>query len=652
MKHIGAVAVGVLLLMGCAGAEFPAAVLADEAEPAGETAVASDSLYVEKVEDLADSFILGADVSTLLAEEASGVVYRNFSGEEQDMLRTLAENGINYVRVRVWVDPFDRNGSGYGGGNCTAETAGKIGARAAGYGMRLLVDFHYSDFWADPSKQQAPKAWQGLGIGDKAERVRAYTFESLKAIRDAGADIGMVQIGNETTTGICGETSVPNMCAIYRAGADAVRAFDPDILVAVHFTNPEAGNFSEFGDMLADSGADYDVFATSYYPYWHGTLENLKGQLSSVAVKYGKKVMVVETQWAYTAADGDGSGNTVGEESEFEGPYPFTVQGQSREIRDVAAAVASLEGGIGVFYWEAGWIPVPGTSRDDRLPIWEACGSGWASSYAGEYDPYDAGIYYGGSACDNQALFDFDGKPLESLKTFGLLKTGNRVTPAADALESVEMDITVGKDLILPEKVTAVFSDGSREEIEVTWDAEEASEIDTSRAGRYTVRGTGSGLPALCRINVSEANYIRNPGFEDLDRSMWHITPIAPGDQADFQEKAADAYSGRVSLHFWNGNAVEWKCEQTVDGLPQGSWRVRVRGQGGDVGEDADIHLFVIADGRTFTAGMTFCGWAEWQEAFLEHIPCAGGQITVGVSVRCRGGGWGTFDDFELVPEE
>ena len=652
MKRIGAMAMGVLLFMGCAGAEVPAAALAEESQPGEETAVISDSLYVEKVEGLADGFILGTDVSTLLAQEASGVVYRNFDGEEQDMLRTLAENGVNYVRIRVWVDPFDRDGHGYGGGSCTAETAGKIGARAAGYGMKLLVDFHYSDFWADPSKQQEPKAWRGLGIDEKAERVRAYTSGSLEAIRAAGADIGMVQIGNETTTGICGETSVPNMCAIYRAGAEAVRAFDPDILVAVHFTNPEAGNFSELGDMLAGNGVDYDVFATSYYPYWHGTLENLKTQLSSVAVKHGKKVMVAETQWAYTAADGDGSANTVGEESEHGGPYPFTVQGQSREIRDVAAAVASLEGGIGVFYWEAGWIPVPGTCREDRLPVWEACGSGWASSYAAEYDPYDAGIYYGGSACDNQALFDFEGKPLESLKTFGLLKTGNRITPAADALESASADIQVGKVLVLPEKVTAVLTDGSRTETDVVWDAEDAAGIDTSRPGRYTVRGTGSGLPALCYVSVSEANYLRNPGFEDPDRSMWRITPVAPGEQADFQEKAADAFSGQVSLHFWNGTAVEWKCEQTVDGLPQGNWRVSVRGQGGDVGDDADIHLFVTADGRTYTAGMTFSGWADWKEALLEHIPCGGGQITVGVSVRCRGGGWGTFDDFELILEE
>ena len=156
------------------------------------------------------------------------------------------------------------------------------------------MDFHYSDFWADPAKQQAPKAWANLDENGKADKVRAYTAESLQLIRDAGADIAMVQIGNETTKGICGETSVPKMCAIYRAGCEAVRAFDPNVLIAVHFTNPEAGNYAKLAYMLSSNQVDYDVFASSYYPYWHGTLENLHEQLKTVAEKYGKKVMVAD----------------------------------------------------------------------------------------------------------------------------------------------------------------------------------------------------------------------------------------------------------------------------------------------------------------------------------------------------------------------
>ena len=660
MKRIGAILLATLLLAGCGGGKAPGTeepvieagpTMEPTAEPTAPAAT-SDSLYVQPVEDLPDGFILGADVSTLLAEEQSGVVYKGFDGQPRDMLQTLAENGVNCVRVRVWVDPFDKDGNGYGGGNCTAKTAAEIGARAAKYGMKLLVDFHYSDFWADPGKQQSPKAWTGLSVEEKAEKIKAHTAESLQLIRDAGADVGMVQIGNETTKGICGETSAPKMCALYQAGAEAVRSFDPNVLIAVHFTNPEAGNYSKLAYMLGSNGVDYDVFASSYYPYWHGTLDNLREQLSAVAEKYHKKVMVAETQWAYTARDGDDSPNTIGEELKYDKPYPFTVQGQSREIRDVVAAVASIDGGMGVFYWEAGWIPVPGASRADRSPLWEQYGSGWASSYAAEYDPNDAGKYYGGSACDNQALFDFEGTPLESLKTFALLRTGNQVTPVADALDSAVVTVRVGERFALPESVPAIFSDGSRAETAVTWDEGEAARVSTDRVAQFVVHGSGDGKPALCYVNVVEANYLENYSFEDEDRSVWVITPLAAEPQADFQVKATDAYSGEVALHFWNGTAVEWKCEQTVTDLPEGNWRVSVRGQGGDTGADADIHLYVISDGQTYTAPMTFTGWVDWHEAVIEHIPCASGEITVGVYVRCQGGGWGTFDDFLLNPEK
>ena len=641
MKRMIAVALALALLLGGVRG-----VTAMEMEQ-----VTSDTLYVQQVEGMGEDFILGADVSSLLAEEASGVVYRDFDGRPQDMLKVLADNGINYVRVRVWVDPFDKDGHGYGGGNCTAATAAEIGVRAAKYGLKLLVDFHYSDFWADPSKQMVPKAWAGLNVQAKAERIKAYTAESLQLIRDAGADVGMVQIGNETNNGICGESDFDDMAVLYQAGAQAVRDFDPEILIVIHYSEPSLGH-ADVAEDLIQSGVDYDVFATSYYPFWHGTLEDLWESLAAVSERTGKRVMVAETQWIYTDADGDGSGNSAGPGSGYESIYPFTVQGQSREIRDVAATVASVDKGIGVFYWEAGWIPVPGEDWVERSAKWERFGSGWAASYAGEYDPNDAGRYYGGSACDNMALFDFAGNPLESLKTFALLRTGNYVPLVADALDAVSVTLGVGESVALPDTVPVVFTDGSQDQREVVWNDDEIQAVSTKTPGKFVVHGRAEGLEALCYVDVAENNYLINGSFEEEDRSMWTITAIASGDQADFQVKSADAYSGEVSLHFWNGAAVEWRCEQTVTDLPDGAWRVSVKGQGGDVGNDADIHLYVISDGQTYTAPMTLRGWADWQEAVLEHIPCASGTLTVGVYVRCQGGGWGTFDDFLLNPEK
>ena len=183
-----------LVLTGCAAA--PAA------EEGGATAVeekvTSDSLYVTKVEGMPEDFILGMDASCVPALERSGVKYYDFDGTQKDVFEILRANGINYIRVRIWNDPYDGSGNGYGGGNCDLDNAIAIGRRATANGMKLLVDFHYSDFWADPAKQMAPKAWAGRDYETKRQALYEYTRDSLKALVEAGVDVGMVQIGNET----------------------------------------------------------------------------------------------------------------------------------------------------------------------------------------------------------------------------------------------------------------------------------------------------------------------------------------------------------------------------------------------------------------------------------------------------------------------
>ena len=342
------------------------------------------TILVPKVENLPENFIMGADVSSLLAQEASGVIYYNFDGEEQDLLKTLSEAGVNYIRVRVWNDPFDAEGNGYGGGNCTLDTAIDIGKRAAEYDMKLLVDFHYSDFWADPAKQQAPKAWEAMTVDEKEQAIYDYTVESIQKIQDAGVTIGMVQIGNETTKGFCGEITVPKQYTLMASAAKAVRDTNSEILIAVHYTNPESENYKTIAATLEVHGVDYDVFASSYYPFWHGTLDNLAAVLSNIAKTYGKKVMVAETSYAFTAEDTDFSGNTIGDGSGIVKDYPFTLQGQANLVHDVIDTVVNKTvNGIGVFYWEGTWISVGTESYEKNSALWEQYGSGWATSYAG-----------------------------------------------------------------------------------------------------------------------------------------------------------------------------------------------------------------------------------------------------------------------------
>ena len=395
------------------------------------TAVASDTLFVEQVANLPEDFIFGMDASCVPALERSGVKYYDHDGQEKDVYRILAENGINYIRVRIWNDPFDEAGNGYGGGNCDIENALAIGRRATENGMKLLVNFHYSDFWADPAKQMVPKAWRGLELEQKCDALYDYTSSALQKLTDEGIQIGMVQVGNETNGSLCGEKDWASICRLLSAGARAVRESCPGALVAVHFANPEIpGSYEAYARELSDHQVDYDVFASSYYPFWHGSQENLAQLLSKIALTYDKKVMVAETSYAYTPEDSDFSHNTIGAGGEVQG-YPFTQQGQADLVRDVIDTVANkTENGIGVFYWEGTWISAGGSSWAENSALWEKYGSGWASSYAAQYDPDDAGKWYGGCAVDNQAFFDPKGHALESLKVFSLVRHGN--APAAE----------------------------------------------------------------------------------------------------------------------------------------------------------------------------------------------------------------------------
>ena len=392
-----------------------------EAEPEGKEV--EMETWKTAIDGLAEDFIFGMDVSSLLVEEKSGVKYYDFEGNEQDALKTFADSGINYIRLRVWNDPYDENGNGYGGGNNDLPTAIELGKRATGYGMKVLVDFHYSDFWADPQKQIVPKAWKGMSLSEKSSALYDYTKDSLGQLFDAGVDVGMVQIGNEINYGLTGESNIDNIIELLKAGSKAVREVSKergtDIGIVVHYTDigKKEGVFSLI-EKLVNGGLDFDMMGLSYYPYWHGDLNNMSSVIKYIDEKFGKKAFIAETSYCYTTEDGDGFANRVSK-SDLVKEYPATPEGQASFMHDLYQNVNSA-GGLGVFYWEGAWIPV-GPASADNSPIWEKYGSGWASSFASDYDK-DAAEYYGGCSWDNQAFFDFGGHPLESMKVFKYMK--------------------------------------------------------------------------------------------------------------------------------------------------------------------------------------------------------------------------------------
>ncbi len=652
MKRICALLLAAALLMGllsgCGKSYAP------------KTALES-TLLVEPVENLPEDFILGMDVSSLIAEEDSGVTYQDESGQSKDLLQILAEHGITHIRVRVWNHPFDADGNGYGGGNNDIARACEIGKRAAKFGLGLIVDFHYSDFWADPGKQMVPLEWKDLSLEEKTQALEDYTVQSLKQLKSAGAKVAMVQVGNETNGALCGETDWDAIAGLMQAGARAVRQVFPEALVAVHFANPENGEaYDAYARELKNREVDYDVFASSYYPYWHGTLSNLKTVLSRIALTYDKKTMVMETSYAYTGLDTDFNGNTIGDGSEVTKPYPYTVQGQANSVRDVIDTVTQTRGGIGVCYWEGAWISVGGASREENQAKWEQFGSGWASSYAAAYDPQDAGQWYGGSAVDNQAFFDEKGNVLESLKVFNLVRYGSQADKAVDDVEDVSLQGVLGEPLTLPETVQAVYNDNSRAQVAVQWQADQG-QLDgysAGEAGSYEISGTAEGLPVTCYLEMLGRNYLENDSFETGGTEPWVLTDLGGADQLYVERKAADSRSGEWHVHFWSAreNSVEFTLEQSPETLAPGTYRFAISIMGGDCG-DTEIYAYAEVDGqRVATAPMEVTSYGSWDTGEIPGIALAEGQkLTVGLYVKCAGSGagaWGKIDDAVLNLED
>lgn len=638
------------------------------------------AITVERVDGLPDDFAMGVDISSVVAELASGVTYQDFEGNTIDdvdgFCRLLADSGVTHVRVRIWNDPYDADGNGYGGGNNDVAAAVEIAQGCAQVGLAVLLDFHGSDFWADPAKQQAPKEWADLDAAGKADALGDFLTQALTQIGETGADIAMVQVGNETTGGFIGETDPETMCQLFSAGAAAVRAYDPDIQVAIHVTNPERETMTTWAATLEEYAVDYDVLATSYYPSWHGTLENLADQLTQVRESYGKDVLVAETSYPYTMADTDGHGNTVQEGSNTdmmcETQYPFSPQGQASFLRDLIHTVCQA-GGLGVYYWEPAWITVGDTTGltgadyeaqvAANQTLWEEHGSGWASSYAAEYDPDDAGAWYGGSAVDNQALFGPDGAPLDSLMVWRYVHTGAVSDQVAvEGVAALEETIDAGGSYTLPDAVTVTYTGGAVEE-PVTWTQADVDGIDPATAGTYVVNGMvtlsrevtagdyagQSELPVTYTLTVRAGNLAgADWSFENGDGNLSGL--VEKTDLGDVSITEEDPADGTHALHWYlveggSAQVAYLGADRAGIALPAGTYTFQCSAQG-FAGDTVTLSVLDHATGTVLAAGEAAAmgGWAIWQTPTVTFTLEADAVVDLGIALEVQPGGWGTVD--------
>lgn len=598
------------------------------------------SFYVNPIPGLRSDFIKGADVSMLSQiEQCGGKFYDN--GVEKDLLQILKDHGVNWIRLRIWNNPVDSSGNPLGGGNNDEKRTIEMAKRAKALGLKLLLDFHYSDFWADPGKQNKPAAWANDHGTKLQEDVYDFTAKVINDMKANNVLPDMVQIGNEIDNGILwpdGEISgegaggYSGLAALLQQGIKAVRDNDPNnndpekkIKIMIHLSN--GGNNalyrSFFDNLIYNQGVtDFDVIGLSYYPYWSGTLDELKNNINDISQRYNKDIVIAETAYAYTLNNADNTENNFGSKEEAIGGYKASVEGQATAIRDVMAAVSQVPNnkGLGVFYWEPDWIPV--------------VGAGWKT---GEGDGWE-----------NQALFDFNGNALPSIDVFNLV-SGNQGTiiPQVLSIEPVNVSTTVNQAPVLPTTVNIVYDDGSVKPASVIWENIDPSKY--AQPGSFTIIGTVSGIryKAIATVAVTSLiNYVQNPGFEDGSLTNWNVSGDTSAVKID--KNAANAHSGKYSLNYWSDNAFTVTISQTITGLKNGYYQLSAYVDGG--GGENSLQLFASDyGGSKLTEDVHNSGWLVWQHPTIPLIKVTNGQVTVGLTINGNSGNWGNFDDIQLI---
>lgn len=242
--------------------------------------------------------ILGADISFLPELEAQGMKFSE-NGQENDAIEILKIHGFNYIRLRIFHSPSGEKGYSPSKGFCDLNHTMLMAKRIKAAGMKFLLDFHYSDYWADPQQQFKPAAWEGLDFETLTDSLRNYTRHVIKALKDQGTLPDMVQIGNEINHGMVwpdGHISHPDqLAALIKAGTEGVKAVDANVLIMLHLALGGQQDESIFWfDNMFSRGVDCDLIGLSYYPRWHGTLADLESNMDALIVRYNKPVNVVE----------------------------------------------------------------------------------------------------------------------------------------------------------------------------------------------------------------------------------------------------------------------------------------------------------------------------------------------------------------------
>jgi len=328
--------------------------------------------------EVKELIIRAADISALPEIEQAGTIFYDHSGTAKDVLTILHENGCNTIRIRLWHTPETEHSG--------LQEVIQLAERVKEKGMKVWLDFHYSDTWADPGTQDKPAAWESLTTAELADSVYSYTQKVMALIEPE-----YVQIGNEINAGFLWNNGHINNQAdfitLLKSGIEAVRDHHPETKIIIHYAGYNAASW--FFGVLQNQNVDYDIIGLSYYPAWHGkSFDELTTALNQLVAGIKKDIVIAETAYPFTLEWNDWTNNSVGLASHLMSGYPATELGQKVFLLDLKEVIAKCPKGIGFAYWAPEWVAFKGAEATNGSP-WE-----------------------------NMTLFDFDNKALSGMEVF------------------------------------------------------------------------------------------------------------------------------------------------------------------------------------------------------------------------------------------
>lgn len=626
------------------------------------------AIKVNPIATLRDDFAMGVDASMVKKVEEMGGKYYNKNGVEQDVFQIMADNGVNFFRVRLWNQPRTILDEGFGGGDVDTLAAIAMSQRAKAAGMNVMIDYHYSDFWADPDNQKIPTAWAGKTIETVTNNVQTYTRDVLNQFKTAGVDVDAVQIGNEINNGMIYphgkidgndlDSSFDVIANFLKAGIAGVNEVNPKIAKMIHLAN--GGSWDEFNvffENLEERNVEYDLIGASYYPYYHGTLEALKNNLDNIANKFKKPVIVAEMSYGYTVEPVQFAAHTYNAGMEDAGKYITSIQGQATAIADVVKILSEVPNnlGLGIFYWEPAWLPVEG--------------AGWATAEGQAWiNNLPVSNYTDGLATwSNQALFSYQGRMLPSLQTFKLLKGSHASideTILGVRTDTISLTLNKAANETMPTTYSVETDFDAIRQAPVVWNTADVAQLDN--LGTYTVHGVVAGsYNVTATVTVTE-NFISDPGFEEQGETdqliaPWVIEYSTPADASvvKLNRKPQDVRTGTSDLNWYHGSSkFTFKVSQSLTNMQAGTYQLKAYIMAIKPSEIAHskLQIFIETQAGTFTFDYKFIvnGWGTpenfYIEGLIDNLVIAQGEtIKIGIEGAGNAGAWGHLDDWSLI---